>query len=141
MKTDLQRILVMGLPGSGKTTLAKQIAARIHAVHYNADYVRATINARLGFSEADRVAQAVTMRRLCDMANDSGHHAVCDFVCPTPATRIAFGPSTFTIWMDTIQESRFIDTNSLFRPPPSPEVTITHFDQIPAILDENFPHL
>ena len=54
----LKKILIMGLPGAGKTTLAKALAPRLNAAHYNADDVRANINKDLGFSEADRIEQA-----------------------------------------------------------------------------------
>ena len=52
-----RKILVMGLPGAGKTTLATALARRLNAVHFNADEVRRNINSELGFSEADRIEQ------------------------------------------------------------------------------------
>jgi len=111
-----RKILIMGLPGSGKTTLARLLKKRLHAVHWNADDVRANINKDLGFSEADRIEQARRMGWLCDQVNASGHWAIADFVCPTPHTRAAFGPAT-VIWVDTIAEGRFEDTNRMFVPP------------------------
>jgi len=103
----------MGLPGSGKTTLAKALAPKLGAVHWNADAVRANINSHLGFSEADRIEQARRMGWLCDQVTASGNWAIADFVCPTLATRAAFGPAT-VIWVDTIKEGRFEDTNKIF---------------------------
>lgn len=115
MKKPL-KILIMGLPGSGKTTLAKELARLINAVHWNADDVRQNINKDLGFSMEDRIEQARRMGWLCDNVNKAGHHAIADFVCPTEETRAAFGECVL-IWMDTIKEGRFEDTNKLFVPP------------------------
>jgi adenylylsulfate kinase len=97
-----KKILVMGLPGAGKTTLATQLAPRLNAVHYNADDVRANINRDLGFSEADRVEHARRMGWLCDQVVKAGCFAIADFVCPTPAARDAFFESGtgFVIWVD-----------------------------------------
>jgi adenylylsulfate kinase len=61
-----KKILIMGLPGAGKTTLANELAPRLNAVHFNADDIRANINKDLGFSEADRVEHARRMGWLCD---------------------------------------------------------------------------
>jgi adenylylsulfate kinase len=111
-----KRILIMGLPGSGKTTLAKLLAHRLQAVHFNADEVRQNINRDLGFSVSDREEHARRMGWLCDQVAAAGHHAVADFVCPTRTTRAAFGPA-FVIYMNTIRAGRFEDTNALFEPP------------------------
>jgi len=104
----------MGLPGSGKTTLAKALARKIGAHHINADEVRATISKDLGFSHEDRVEHAKRMRKLCD--ESTNEYVIADFVCPTEETRRAFG-KVFTVWMDRIREGRFEDTNKLFQPP------------------------
>jgi hypothetical protein len=112
----MKKILIMGLPGSGKTTLARQLAKRLRAVHWNADDVRANINKDLGFSEEDRIEQARRMGWLCDRAVEAGHWAIADFICPTPETRKVFG-NAWVIWMDTIKRGRFEDTNKMFIPP------------------------
>lgn len=114
------KILIMGLPGSGKTTLARALVKKLKAVHWNADAVRANLNTHLGFTEADRIEQARRMGWLCDQVVAAGHIAIADFVCPTPATRAAFGTTDCTIWVDTIKEGRFEDTNKIFV---APEIT------------------
>ena len=114
-----RKILIMGLPGAGKTTLARALTPRLNAVHFNADEVRKHINKDLGYSEADRVEQARRMGWLCDQVVKSGGIAIADFICPTPETRAAFleNGDAFTIWIDRIKEGRFEDTNRLFVPP------------------------
>jgi hypothetical protein len=111
-----RKILIMGLPGAGKTTLAHALAPTLGAVWFNADAVRRNINRELGYSVEDRVEHARRMGWLCDQVVAAGHVALADFVCPTPETRAAFGDA-FLIWMDRIAAGRFEDTNRLFAPP------------------------
>jgi hypothetical protein len=115
----------MGLPGAGKTTLAEALTARLNAVHFNADAVRTHINRDLGFSVADRIEQARRLGWLCDQVTRSGAFAVADFVCPTEATRDAFGRDAFLIWVDRIKSGRFEDTNRLFEPPIRTDLHVT----------------
>jgi adenylylsulfate kinase len=110
------KILIMGLPGAGKTTLAEALARELQCAHFNADEIRKEINKDLGFSVKDRLEQARRMGLLCDIVSRHGAYVIADFVCPTPEARDLFG-ADFTIWVDRIQESRFEDTNKLFVPP------------------------
>ena len=124
MTNTVRKILVMGLPGAGKTTLARLLAPEIGAVLFNADEVRANINKDLGFSHADRIEHARRMGWLCDRVALSGNVAIADFVCPTAETRAAFG-SAFVVWVDRIKEGRYADTNKLFVPPRHYDVRVT----------------
>jgi len=110
-------IQIIGLPGSGKTTLANALVDRINAVHLNADYVRSTINSDLGFSTEDRIEHSRRMGEMAKMLSNQGLNVVVDFICPTQSTRDAFGNPDVLIWMDTLQKGRFEDTNKIWEEP------------------------
>ena len=109
------KILICGLPGSGKTTLAKPLANLLGGIWINADQVREKYN-DWDFSPEGRLRQAQRMRYLADGVELAGKIAVADFVCPTEQTRKDFAPD-YTVWMDTIKEGRFEDTNAIFEEP------------------------
>ena len=109
------KILIFGLPGSGKTTLAKPFADLIGGVHINADEVRKKYN-DYNFTIDGRVIQAQRMSYIADGVILAGKIAVADFVCPTEEARKTFNPD-YTVWMDTIKEGRYVDTNAIFESP------------------------
>src|SRR5210317_514 len=109
------KILLFGLPGSGKTTLAKPLAELLGAVHINADAVREEYN-DWDFTPEGRMRQAQRMRYLADGIVKAGKICVADFVAPTPDARKEFG-ADFSVWIDTIKQGRFGDTNKMFVPP------------------------
>jgi len=111
------KILIMGLPGSGKTTFAQELVKRLMMAHtvqwYNADTVRAMYN-DWDFSDAGRKRQVERMRDLSD--SSESEFVICDFVCPTDELRNIYD-ADITIWMDTIRAGRYEDTNRVFVPP------------------------
>ncbi len=110
-------IQIIGLPGSGKTELAKALKERINAVHFNADEVRAGLNNDLGFTAEDRVEQARRMGELSRLVSKQGFPVIVDFVCPTDETRRAFGFADVIVWVDRIEQGRFEDTNKMWQDP------------------------
>jgi adenylylsulfate kinase len=111
----------MGLPGSGKTTLAIELAKKLDAIHFNADNVRKLYN-DWDFSIEGRIRQATRLSKLCDESN--AKYVIADFVCPTNETRLAFGEA-FIVWVDRIAKGRYEDTNKLFEPPKKVDVIIS----------------
>jgi len=122
------KVLIMGLPGSGKTTLAKSVADKLQlenkqATWFNADAVRAEFN-DWDFSDAGRLRQAYRMRDLADAVNGI---TLCDFVAPTNEIRSIFN-ADFTVWVDTLKVSRYKDTNKMFCPPEKYDVHVIYQD-------------
>lgn len=111
-----RKILIMGLPGSGKTTLAEKLVPKLNAVWFNADAIRQEIHKDLGFSAEDRNEHARRLGKLSDWAALGGGYVVADFCCPTQEARELFNPD-ITIWVNRIKEGRYEDTNKLFEQP------------------------
>ena len=116
----------MGLPGSGKTTLAKHLVQMFNAVWLNADEVRKKAD-DWDFSEEGRKRQSLRMWSFAEEAVDANRTVVADFICPTEETRKQFN-ANYTVWMDTIKEGRFEDTNKLFEEPSKYDFKVTHME-------------
>ena len=119
-------ILIMGLPGAGKTTLAEELAPKLNAKRLNADEVRKQAN-DWDFSEEGRKRQAKRMADFALKLKNQGNYVVADFICPTPEARSLF-PADYVIWVDTIKEGRFDDTNQMFVKPEKYDFHVTTQD-------------
>ena len=116
----------MGLPGAGKTTLADELAPMVNAKRLNADEVRKAAN-DWDFSAEGRKRQAKRMADLALKLKAEGNYVVADFICPTPEARNLF-PADYVVWVDTIQEGRFDDTNKMFVKPDKFDFHVTSQD-------------
>ena len=108
-------ILIMGLPGAGKTTLANELAKLIESKRLNADEIRRVAN-DWDFSEEGRTRQSKRMSDAALKLKNEGNNVIADFICPTPEARKLF-PADYIVWIDTIKEGRFEDTNQMFVKP------------------------
>lgn len=129
-------IQIIGLPGSGKTTLAKALKERTNAILLNADEVRSDISSDLGFSLEDRYEQARRLGAIARLLSNQGHYVIVDFVCPTKETRLVFGKPDITVWMNTISEGRFLDTNTLWQDPDHFDKKFSEFYSLDDMVDE-----
>jgi len=111
------RVLIFGLPGSGKTYLAKRLVEYLgdNVAWFNADQVRSDVN-DWDFSEEGRLRQKQRMDNLCKEAEDNGKIAIADFICPFKKARKEFS-ADYEIFVDTIEEGIFEDTNQIFERP------------------------
>ena len=119
-------ILVMGLPGAGKTTLANELAKLIKAKRLNADEIRKAAD-DWDFSEEGRIRQSKRMAENAIKLKNEGNYVIADFICPTPEARNLF-PADIIIWVDTIKEGRFDDTNQMFVKPEKYDFHVTNQD-------------
>ena len=119
-------ILIMGLPGAGKTTLANELAKLIESKRLNADEIRRAAN-DWDFSEEGRTRQSKRMSEVAIKLKNEGNNVIADFICPTPEARKLF-PADYIIWVDTIQKGRFEDTNQMFVKPEKFDFHVTTQD-------------
>jgi len=122
----MKKILIMGLPGSGKTTLASELVPLLNAKWLNNDKVRKAAN-DWDFSEEGRVRQAKRMAELAEKYKIEGNYVVCDFICPTPKARELFN-ADFIVWVDTIKKGKYDDTNAMFVKPEKFDFHVTTHD-------------
>ena len=121
------KILVMGLPGSGKTYLSERLQPLLEAAWFNADKVRSMAE-DWDFSEEGRLRQSLRMKSIADFESSHNRIVICDFVCPTVETRKIFD-ADITIWLDTINEGRFEDTNAIFEKPEQVDYLVTEWNE------------
>jgi len=119
-------ILIMGLPGAGKTTLANELATIIKSKRLNADEIRRAAN-DWDFSEEGRIRQAKRMSETALKIKNEGNNVIADFICPTPEARSLF-PADYIVWVDTIKKGRFDDTNQMFVKPEKYDCHVTTQD-------------
>ena len=119
-------ILIMGLPGSGKTTLANELAPMLEAKRLNADEVRKEAN-DWDFSKEGRKRQSKRMADFAIKMKQDGSYVIADFICPTPEARSLF-PADYIVWVDTIKAGRFDDTNKMFVKPDKYDFHVTTQD-------------
>ena len=120
------RVLICGLPGSGKSYLAQELVKLLgdRAAWFDADTVRADAN-DWDFSPEGRERQGERMRALCALAEAAGKIAIASFIAPTDAIRCEFMPD-YLIWCDTVRESKYEDTDRIFERPIAPDYTVVY---------------
>lgn len=116
----------MGLPGSGKTFLAQSLLKYFKAKWLNNDEIRKKYN-DWDFSLEGRQRQSQRMRELSDEFIKNDNNVVADFVCPTDLTRKDYD-ADYIIWVDTLKEGKYEDTNKLFVPPSKFNFKVTSQD-------------
>lgn len=119
------KILVFGLPGSGKTYLSERLQKHLSCAWFNADEVRRMAN-DWDFSPEARLRQARRMKALANFEKSEGRMVICDFVCPTELTRYIF-EADYSIWMNTTSHSQYQDTNRMFETPSYADLVIEKF--------------
>ena len=121
----IKKILVFGVPGSGKTTLSNKLAQKLGCQHLNADRIREQFN-DWDFSDAGRERQ---LNRMLELSNNiAGQYVILDFVCPKFSFREKLSPDV-VIYLDTISESRYENTNRIFEKPTISENITYHFKE------------
>jgi energy-coupling factor transporter ATP-binding protein EcfA2 len=139
----MKKILIMGLPGSGKTYFAEHLKkiieeysktinensltpfldSKVKVGWLNADEVRKKYN-DWDFSYEGRIRQSKRMAELAEKEMSNMDYVICDFVAPLVEMRNNF-KADWTIWIDTIEKGRFEDTNKVFVPPEIYDFRIT----------------
>ena len=118
-----RKILIQGLPGSGKTTLAKNLQIKLKASWINADQIRKKYN-DWDFSLDGRIRQSKRLNQLSNKMLKFKKFVIVDFVCPTEESRKLF-KSDLIIWTDTIQKSRYSNINKIYTNPKKFDIRVT----------------
>lgn len=131
-------ILIYGLPTSGKTTFAEKLVKKVGTSvirHLNADKVRESFG-DWEFTPEGRQRQALRMSAIAKMNSVDGFNSIVDFVCPFNAYR-EMPIWDMTIWVNTICESPYEDTNKIFEEPKKePTYTIFNWEEVDDIIEE-----
>ena len=123
----MKKILIMGLPGAGKTHFARELKKELESIigvkatWFNADEIRKSFN-DWDFSYEGRIRQSHRMYELAE--NSEADYVICDFVAPLVEMRNNF-KADYVVWIDTIDRGRYEDTNRLFEPPEVYDFRIT----------------
>jgi len=118
------KILIMGLSGSGKTTLAEQIYNRRFSIWLNADRIRKSYN-DWDFSYEGRIKQAYRIWQLSEVCDEE--FIIIDMIAPLEEMRDIID-ADYTIWMNTVQSSQYMDTDAIFEPAIAADLILTNFE-------------
>jgi adenylylsulfate kinase len=119
------KILIMGLPGSGKSYLAQKLKTHLDAANFSGENMRQMAN-DWDFSREGRIFQALRMTNIANLEMAKNKTVICDFICPYNITRDIF-EADYTIWMNTIPRSKYQDTNDVFESPNYADLVIEKF--------------
>ncbi len=120
-------IVIRGLPGAGKTTLANRVAEQLRGMchpvlHLSADFVRASLNSDLGFDPSSRIENARRLGAVALIAVNSGIVPVIDFIMPSleagQAFNMGFQGNRYSLWQvvrESAFKSRFSDTDAIYQ--------------------------
>ena len=126
------KILITGFPGAGKSYLAKKLQKEFTAAWFDADKIRAMYG-DWDFSLEGRQRSASRMKQMCEVDSDT-IISIADFICPTNDLRELFD-ADYTIWVNTVKESKFDDTNKLF------EIPTTYNWEIKTCCDDDLENI
>jgi adenylylsulfate kinase len=128
------KILIFGLPDTGKTYLAERITKNINNIcWFNADKVRDMVN-DWDFSDEGRIRQSLRMKNYAEFESKQNRIVICDFIAPTNKARSLFN-ADFKIWMNTHQKSKYENTNKIFEEPDDCNIVVKKYPSDLEILN------